>query len=144
MRSSRRLQPVANLAKQSERSAARQHGDVLREFQQQQQQLEELIKYRNQYVEQFQQAGKAGLSIVQVRDYQLFLSRLDQAIAQQRQLVQQHQAVSQQTQANWMDKRGKSKMLDKVVENRELAEKQTLEKREQRELEDRPGRVDAL
>ena len=144
MRSSRRLQPVANLAKQSERSAARQHGDVLREFQQQQQQLEELIKYRNQYVEQFQQAGKAGLSIVQVRDYQLFLSRLDQAIAQQRQLVQQHQAVSQQTQANWMDKRGKSKMLDKVVENRELVEKQTLEKREQRELEDRPGRVDAL
>ncbi len=144
MRSSRRLQPVANLAKQSERSAARQHGDVLREFQQQQQQLEELIKYRNQYVEQFQQAGKAGLSIVQVRDYQLFLSRLDQAIAQQRQLVQQHQAASQQTQSNWMDKRGKSKMIDKVVENRELAEKQALEKREQRELEDRPNRVDAL
>ena len=144
MRSSRRLQPVANLAKQGERSAARQHGDVLREFQQQQQQLEELIKYRNQYVEQFQQAGKAGLSIVQVRDYQLFLSRLDQAIAQQRQLVQQHQAASQQTQSNWMDKRGKSKMIDKVVENRELAEKQALEKREQREQEDRPNRVDAL
>ncbi len=144
MRSSKRLQPVANLAKQTERNAARQHGDVLREFQQQQQQLEELIKYRNQYVEQFQQAGKAGLSIVQLRDYQLFLSRLDQAIAQQRQQVQQHQAVSQQSRANWMDKRGKSKMIDKVVEGREQAEQQSLEKREQRELEDRPHRVDAL
>ena len=144
MNSSSQLQPVANLAKHSERSAARKHGDVLREFKQQQQQLEELIKYRKQYFENFQQAGKAGLSIVQVRDYQLFLSRLDQAIAQQQQQVQQHQAVTRQSQANWMDKRGKSKMLDKVVAGRLQQEQQAAEKQEQRELEDRPHRVDAI
>jgi len=138
MRSAKRLQPVARLARHSERDAARRHGNVLREYQQQQQQLDELIRYRNQYVENFQRAGKAGLSIVQLRDYQLFLSRLDQAIAQQNQQVQQRQQVSQQSQANWMEKRGKSKMIDKVVANRAEAERRQQEKREQRELEDRP------
>lgn len=138
MRNSRRLQPVANLARQNERGAARKHGDVLREFQKQQQQLDELIRYRNQYVENFQQAGKAGLSIVQLRDYQLFLGRLDQAIAQQRQQVQHGQQASLQSQANWLNKRGHSKMLDKVVANRAEEEQRAIDRREQRELEDRP------
>ena len=144
MSNSNQLQPVANLARHNERSAARRHGDVQREFRQQQAQLEELIRYRNQYVENFQQAGKTGLSIVQLRDYQLFLARLDQAIAQQRQQVQQHHAETRQSQANWIDKRGKSKMLDKVVAGRVQQEQQAAEKREQRELEDRPHRADAV
>ncbi len=144
MRSAKRLQPVANLAKHNERHAARQHGDVLREFQRHQQQLEELIKYRNQYFENFQQAGKAGLSIVQLRDYQLFLTRLDQAIAQQRQQVQQGQNAASRSQANWMDKRGRSRMIDKVVESRTQIEHHAAIKREQRELEDRPQPVKAL
>ncbi len=141
MRSSRRLQPVADIAKHSERHAARRHGDSLREHQEQQRQLDELIKYRDQYMDRFKQAGASGLSIVQMRDYQLFITRLDQAIAQQQQLVSTGEQQCQQSQANWIDKRGKSEMINKVVENRALTEQQRLDRREQKELDDSPAPV---
>lgn len=138
MHSSKRLQPVANMAKQNERLAAKEHGETLRAFQQQQHQLDELIAYRKQYFEKFQRAGESGLSIVQLRDYQLFLSRLDQAINQQRQQVEHDQQACQESQQNWKDKRGRSKMIDKVVENRASVENAEQQVREQRETDDRP------
>ena len=85
MKSSRRLGPIAKLAKQRERTAASHLGDSLRQADLQQKQLDDLIHYRDEYVAGFKAAGKAGLSSVQLRDYQLFLSRLESAIQQQQQ-----------------------------------------------------------
>ena len=138
MHSSKRLEPVANLAKQNEKIAAREHGDMLNAFQQQQHQLDELIAYRKQYFEKFQRAGETGLSIVQLRDYHLFLAKLDQAINQQRQQVMQDQSACQQSQEKWIDRRSRSKMIDKVVEHRADQEALAEQHREQREIDDRP------
>ncbi len=138
MSSSKKLQPVANLAKLNERSAAKQHGSVMRELQKQENQLNELINYRNQYLDAFKTASEAGLSAIQMQDYRIFLQRLDDAIGQQQQNVNNGRQNTQASQTKWMDTRNKSKMINKVVENRQQLENQQVEKREQRELEDRP------
>lgn len=138
MQHSKRLQPVANIAKQNERTSARQHGERLRELAQQQKQLDELVEYREQYIENFHTACCEGLSIVQVRDYQLFITRLDEAIEQQKQRLFNEQQISEQAQATWKDKRSRSEMIDKVVENRKYAEKQQDEKLQQKETDDLP------
>ena len=137
MKNSEKLKPVANLAKQKEHSAARLHGSALRECQQQQQQLDELSNYRNQYIASFQKTVSAGMPIGQMRDYQLFISRLDQAIAQQSELVMQCQGVSENSQANLKDKQGRRKMINKVVASRKKKNDLVAERREQRESEDR-------
>ena len=138
MRSSKKLQPVANLAKLNERSAAKLHGSVLRELQKQENQLNELINYRNQYLNAFKTASETGLSAIQMQDYRIFLQRLDDAIQQQQQNVINGRQNTQSSQAKWMDTQNQSKMINKVVENRQQLENQQVEKREQRELEDQP------
>ncbi|MFV9614527.1 MAG: flagellar export protein FliJ [Gammaproteobacteria bacterium] len=138
MRNSKKLHPVANLAKLNERNAAKQHGSVLRELQKQENQLNELINYRNQYLAAFKTAGESGLSAIQMQDYRIFIQRLDDAIGQQQQNVDNGRQDTQSSQTKWMDTRNQSKMINKVVENRQQLENQQVEKREQRELEDRP------
>lgn len=138
MRGSKKLQPVANLAKLNERSAAKLHGSVLREQQKQEIQLDELINYRNQYLNAFKTAGESGLSAIQMQDYRIFLQRLDDAIQQQQQNVINGRQNTQTSQLKWTDTRNQSKMINKVVENRQQLENQQVEKREQRELEDQP------
>ncbi len=138
MQNSKKLQPIANLANLSERSAARVHGSVLRELKKQENQLNELINYRDQYLNAFKTASESGLSAVQMQDYRIFLQRLDNAILQQQQQVANGKQNTESSQRKWMDKRNKSKMINKVVENRQQLENKQAEKREQRELEDRP------
>jgi flagellar FliJ protein len=139
MKSSRRLGPVAKLAKQRERNAASHLGDSLRQADLQQKQLDDLINYRDEYVAGFKAAGKAGLSSVQLRDYQVFLSRLDSAILQQQQKLVASRQNCQQSQSQWQDEHGHSKMIDKVVESRRQAENRRQDELEQREQDDRPG-----
>ena len=138
MKRSRRLDPVARFAHQQERNAARSLGDSMRQVEQQQKRLEDLVAYRDQYVAGFQQAGQHGLTAVQLRDYQVFLSRLDNAIAQQQQLLEESRRNCEQSQVEWQDKHGHSKMIDKVIEDRKQAEDRLEDKQEQREQDDRP------
>jgi len=139
MKSSKKLQPIANLAKQNERGAARDHGNVLRALQQQEDQLDELISYRNEYINTFNNAGANGISVIQYQDYSLFLHRLDDAIKQQQQIVNNSRANCDQSKSKWLDKRNHSKMVNKVVEKRQQNESKQQDKREQRELESQPG-----
>ena len=138
MKDSRRLRPVARFARQQERDAARLLGDQLRMVEQQQKQLDNLLLYREQYVAGFEAAGKQGLTVVQLRDYQLFLSRLDSAILEQQQRLAESRRRCEQSQAEWQHRRGRSKVIDKVIESRKQAESRELERQEQREQDDRP------
>lgn len=138
MTRSKKLQPVADLAKQNERTAARHHGTVLRELEQHENQLNELLNYRDQYLNALKTAGQTGLSAIQLQDYRLFLRRLDDAIKQQQLNVNTERQNCESSQNKWMDKRNRSKMINKVVNNRKKIEEQDAGKREQREIEDRP------
>jgi len=133
-----KLQPLASLAKQNEHSAARLHGSVLNELKKQETQLEELITYRDQYLESFSSAGRTGLSAIQLQDYRVFLRRLDDAIQQQKQLVTNGLNESETSKQHWLEKRNKSKMVNKVVDSRKQKAIKHKQRLEQRELEDRP------
>ena len=141
MKRSRRLGPVARVARQHERNAARRLGDNLRQAEQDQKQLDELIAYRDEYVAGFRAAGREGLTALQLRDYQLFLSRLDGAIQQQQQKLVATRQHCEQSQADWLNKDGHSKMIDKVVDSRKQAENRKQDASEQREQDDRPNEL---
>ena len=138
MNSSSKLQPIAKIRKQQEHNAGRKHGETIRQAQREQQQLDELIGYRHQYSKVFKSASESGLSAVRLQEYMLFISRLDEAISLQQQTVNNGKSRCELSQKEWLRKRGKSKMIDKVVESRQQTEQQAKEKRLQKELEDRP------
>lgn len=137
MKSSKKLRPVMKVAEQREQSAARQLGGSMLQLELQQKQLDELIAYRAKYEQYYLAATQTGLSVAQVRDYQIFLARLVNAITQQRQVVMGSSQDKEASQANWQGARGHSKMINKVVETRQQAERQQINSREQRESDDR-------
>ena len=138
MNRSTKLQPIAKINKQQERNAGRVHGETIRQAELQQKQLDELIDYRNHYSKAFKSASEAGLSVVQMQEYKLFINRLDDAISQQKQQVHNGQSQCKTSEKDWMNKRSQCQRIDKVIENRQQVEKQEMKKREQREQENRP------
>ena len=125
------------VAEQREQNAACQLGGSIRQLEFQQKQLDELIAYRARSEQYYLAATQTGLSVARVRDYQIFLARLDNAITQQRQAVMGSSQDKEASQANWQGARGHSKMINKVVETRQQAERQQINSREQRESDDR-------
>lgn len=144
MNSAKKLQPIEKIRKQQENNAGRQHGESIRLAEQQKAQLDELLSYRDQYSKAFHAACESGLSAIQLQEYKVFLSRLDDAIAQQTQQVNQGQQNCEQSRQQWIDKRNKRKMLSKVVENRQQTELNHKERCEQKSIEDRPQKVNLL
>lgn len=138
MKDSQRLRPVVRVAQQEERNAARQLGATMRQLETQQQQLNDLMTYRDEYDAYYREATKSGLSVAQVRDFQIFISRLDNAIAQQQRYLISCQQNYELSKSKWRGAHGHSKMIDKVVENRQEIERQEMRVREQREQDDRP------
>ncbi len=141
MNKSSKLEPIAKIRKQQELNAGRLHGESIRQAEKQQKQLDELMTYREQYSQSFLSASQSGLSAIQMQEYRIFINRLDEAIKQQRQFVNNDQHKCEKSQKEWMNKRSECKMIDKVVENRQQAEHQEKEKSEQRALDNRPHKV---
>ncbi len=131
------LQPVAKVAKANERNAARQMGETMRRANEQKAQLETLVGYREEYYKHYAAASRQGLSARQLQEYQVFLQRLDAAIAEQRQQVDQALRQCEQSRSQWQGRHNHSRMIDKVVERRNQVRQQTLERNLQKELDDR-------
>jgi flagellar FliJ protein len=136
-----KLQPIAKIRKQQEDTAGRLHGESIRQAEHQKMQLDELLNYREEYAKSFRSASESGLSAIQMQEYQLFINRLDDAIRQQRQFVLNGQQKCDASQKEWMARRSKSKIINKVVENRQVSEKQARQRLEQKEMEDRPHKA---
>ena len=139
MKASRSLRPVAKLARQKEKAAARHLGETMTQAAQHKKQLEDLIAYRQQYAESFQSVAAAGVSIAKARDYQLFLNRLDDAINLQQQQVMQSERNCEDSKSQWQGAYGNSKMIDQVIETRRTDENKKKQSSEQREVDDRPA-----
>ena len=137
MKNYRGLQPVATIAKAHEQNAARQMGDMLRQVEAQQLQLETLMSYRDDYLKNYSSASRTGLSAAQLRDYQVFIQRLDSAIVQQREQVVQSRHECEQSRAYWQSKHHHSEMISKVVDTRNQQEINFKNSCEQREQDDR-------
>jgi flagellar FliJ protein len=131
------MQPVAKIAQSKEREAARRMGKDMHRVEQQQTQLDQLIAFRDQYLQDYQSAGEAGFTVTQMREYQLFISRLNDAIVQQQQQLIACLQSSEKSSSSWRDSRSHSKKIDKIVEQRKFNEERENRGREQREQDDR-------
>jgi flagellar FliJ protein len=134
---SQRFKPVLRIAESRERKAAHQLGDSQRNVQEQEAKLEELRRYHKEYLERFDSAARVGISAAQLREYQAFLAKLEMAIKEQESVVQQSQHVCTTHREEWQQKYIRTQALDKVVQRCKTEERNTQEKREQKEIDER-------
>ena len=140
MTRSDRLKPIVKIAESHEKEAARLLGAQQRLLDQHETRLGELLSYRKEYRDQFQQAGKEGIKASRMRDYQSFLYRLDIAITQQRQMIEQAILGYEQQKQNWQSKRSRTQALDKTVDRFKKQEQREADRKEQKVMDEHAQR----
>lgn len=131
------LDSVSLVMEERERTAARELGEKRRRLNEQEARLTELRNHRTHYQRELLAAGSRALAMVQLREYQRFLHRLDQAILQQEQLVARSHREWQQSQLVWLERRKDVKAIGKLTDRRALASDYLRRRKEQAENDDR-------
>lgn len=137
---SKRIEPIADLARNSEREAAKALGQVLQQLDQQQAQLQLLFGYQAEYQRRLNDSASQGMNAQALNEYREFIAKLSLAIEQQEQAVEQARRELDEKKRYWFAKRGRSKALDAVLDRYIKHERQALEKKEQRDHDDRNNR----
>ena len=134
---SERWQTLRKIADQFEQRAAQSLGQSQGNLSQQQQRLEELLRFREEYQQQFQQAGAQGMDGTSLHSFQQFLIQLDQAIAQQRQTVTAAEQDRDHKRHSWQDTHKTTRIYDKTIDRFVAQEQRQQNRKEQRETDDR-------
>lgn len=134
------LQPLVHLAHQKNDAATRKFGKLNQQQQAAQARLETLLQYRRDYQAQFQEAVQTGMGQTDLRNFQNFILRLDEAIAQQRETVEQALSSMQAGRNELEDTQRKMKSFDTLAQRHLESEKKLAAKSEQRLQDEHTGR----
>jgi flagellar protein FliJ len=134
------MAPVQRVLDQKEKDRARELGEARTRLSEAQAKLGDLEQYRHDYEQAFQQRAKAGQPVRALRDFQVFLARLDQAIQQQRQVVAATQADVSGHSTRWQSAARQVKAVDSVVDRWQGDERRAQDRRDQKETDERAQR----
>ncbi|MGH8177618.1 MAG: flagellar export protein FliJ [Steroidobacter sp.] len=140
MTRTKRIAPVQSLFDDNERRLAQSLVAFERRATESEAKLNELERYRSEYEKQFTQRAGRGIGATDLRDYQAFLARLNEAIRQQQTLVQRAQAERDAELQRWQDAARRAKALGLVVEGWRVEERRANDRRDQHETDERAQR----
>lgn len=140
MKRAKRLEPVQHIVDEAQKRLATSVAAFEKRLLDGEQKLEELVRYKAEYEQGFQQRAAAGIGVMEMRDYQAFLARLAEAIKQQQALVSRARVEHEAERAKWQAALQRSKALGHVVERWQAEERHVSERREQLESDERAQR----
>jgi flagellar FliJ protein len=134
------LQPLRKLAQQKNDAATKKLGLLNRNQQSTQSKLEMLQQYRRDYQDKMQEAEKNGMGLQDLRNFQDFIYRLDDAIAQQSAVVTQARDSVQQGRNELSEAQRRVKSFDTLSQRHAETVKKLEAKVEQRLQDEHSGR----
>jgi flagellar FliJ protein len=134
---SRRIEPVQRIVDDRERELAKVVARARQALTEAEGKLGELVRYRADYQQGFQAEASAGASGLRLRDFRLFLSRLDEAIRQQEGIVARAQADLDARTREWHESLRRAKALGVVIERWRGEERLAAERQEQKDTDER-------
>lgn len=137
------LATLMNLAEHHNESAIRKLGQLNLQQQSAQQRLDTLLEFRRDYQLQMQKNIQEGMSPVELRNFQQFIYKLDEAIAQQRKQLVKSQASTQLGRDEFDITRRKLKSLDTLRQRHVETQRKIAEKAEQKAQDEHSGRTAA-
>jgi len=132
MSRSKRMEPVAHVANNRKQNAAKAMGERQQALNDQVNRLDELNAYRSEYAKRFEDGGES-MAGIGMRDYRLFLSRLNQAIEEQARRVEQARTALEQSRGQFTASRVHHDAVNKVVDRLKADERRVEDRREQAE-----------
>ena len=99
--------------------------------------LDELEAYRAAYVQDFARRAQSGMSGAGVRDYQIFLGRLDEALRHQTHILAQARLQRGAELENWRNAARRATAVGNLATHWQAEERLAAEKVEQKESDER-------
>ncbi|MBI5626192.1 MAG: flagellar export protein FliJ [Nitrosomonadales bacterium] len=137
------LQPLMNLAQHQSDSAIRNLGQLNKQQQNAQQKLDTLLEYRKDYQTRLQETTLSGMNPADLRNFQQFINKLDEAISQQLKAVEQSKASTQVGRSEFDTTQRKLKSYDALQQRHIEEQKKAAGRSEQKALDEHTGRFAA-
>lgn len=137
------LKPLMDLALHQNESASRELGQRNKKQHDVQEKLELLQRYRSDYQTRLQAASQNGMDPAELRNFQQFINKLDEAIAQQRRVVEHSKIMVQAGRSEFDTTQRRLKSYSTLQERHNEEQKKADIKSEQRALDEHTGRFAA-
>jgi len=137
MKRSKRLNPVVELAEKETEAALIKVGEANTAWLQDKQQLDDLYRYKGEYLAKFRSGDTLVMSAQKVLELRAFLSQLDQAIDAQQQQVNNRYYQLEQQRLLWKQVHIKEQSMNSLVARYQNEEMQQEIKQEQRDNDER-------
>ena len=134
------LQPLVQLAQKKNDAATKKFGQLNQQQQAAQTKLDTLLQYRKEYQARFQDEVQNGMNQSDLHNFQGFIQRLDDAIAQQRRINEQMLNSVQTGRDELQDTQRKMKSFDTLAQRHMENERKLEAKSEQRLQDEHTGR----
>lgn len=130
------LQPLHDLAHHRVDAATRDLAELKRQWVLQENKLQQLYGFQAEYRQRLHAALKQGMAAERIRDFQVFLHKLDLAIRQQHIEIGQAKLRWENGQRAWMEERRKLKTYDVLRTRHQIKETEREGRLEQREQDE--------
>lgn len=133
------LQPLLDLAQSHTDAAVRDLHMLKVKWQEAEEKLRQLTSYREDYRAKLLQTTKLGMQVSSLRDFQLFLGKIEVAIRQQAEEVERCKKRWEEGRHEWQAKQRKLKAFDTLSQRHLSSERKREDKLEQREQDELSG-----
>lgn len=133
------LQPLLDLAQNHTDAAARELHTLKVKWQEAEEKLRQLTAYREDYRAKLLQTTKQGMQVNALRDFQLFLGKIEVAIRQQAEEEDRCKKRWEDGRHEWQAKQLKLKAFDTLSQRHLSSERKREDKLEQREQDELSG-----
>jgi len=140
MASNSAIDTLIDLASAETDEAAKQLGKAIRASGDAEQKLAMLLQYRDEYTARFQSRMASGLTATGYRNFQLFIDKLDQAIAGQQQIVDDAQRRTVTQRDAWRESERKRKSYDTLATRAQEQAAREESKRDQKSTDEHAAR----
>lgn len=128
----RPLEVLINLANEARDSASKMLASKQRDYQHINRQIDQLIKYRQEYRDQLRRQSAQGIDLTVFQEYQRFLTSLDSAIYKAKEQLLLHDQQVSQLREVWQQKQQRLTSYDMLAERRQMLQIKEEQSREQR------------
>lgn len=133
----KRLQPLRELAGMRERNQAVALGASERRLSEAERRLQDLQRYRQEYEQSFHRTATAGAPMRGLREQQVFIARLAEAVRAQQMILEQIRTECSLARQHWREAATRKQVVGKVVERAKQEAVVKDERRQQIENDER-------
>lgn len=132
----KKLQPVVSHVDKNEQNAMQAVAFSQQQLQLQQEILQKLYDYKQEYIDGQGQQGQVSCSALQLQEFNRFLAQLDETIRKQQQVVDMAEREVEIKRLKWQDQRSRSQAMHKVVDRIQAIEQHHVERNEQKFMDE--------